>query len=377
MPRYCQNCVLPDTRPGVKLDAAGVCHGCRNAARKRDLDWQARAASFRELVEQVRRKGRRYDCVIPVSGGKDSFWQVVTCLEHGLHPLCVTYRVPFRNALGERNLQRLVALGVDHVDFRPNPDVERKFVEKAFRTRGISGLVTHMAVFAVPLQVAVAYDVPLVVYAENSATEYGTDDPSLEGERLTRRWLMRFGVTDGTTAADWVDDDLSARDLAAYAFPDEDLLAERDVRVVFLGHFFPWDPQNSLAVAAAHGFASRPEGPLVGHYDYANLDDDLLGIHQHAKWYKFGITRSWDTLSMEIRAGRTSRDAAIARLREIGAETPHQAIATFCDWLGIGEADYYAALERFRNPQIWRRRGGRWVIDDFLVPDFAWPADRA
>ena len=124
-----------------------------------------------------------------------------------------------------------------------------------------------------------------------------------------------------------------------------------------------------------HGFEVRAEGPLVGHYDYANIDDDLLSIHQHAKWYKFGITRSWDTLSMEIRNGRLTRAAAVEELRRRGDETPWKAIAAFCDYVSISESDYFRTLERFRNPEIWSRRGDRWVIEDFLVPDFPWPED--
>src|SRR5690606_13085809 len=132
MPRYCARCILPDTRPGVKLVARGVCLGCRNAAVKATLDWSARASQFRELASEARRAGRDHDCVVPVSGGKDSFWQVVTCLEHGLRPLCVTYVYPGRTALGERNLRALVGLGVDHVELRLDPHVERAFIAKAF-----------------------------------------------------------------------------------------------------------------------------------------------------------------------------------------------------------------------------------------------------
>ncbi len=375
MPRYCQSCVLPDTRPGVRLGDDGICQGCKNVDAKKRIDWEARAGAFEQVADAARRQNRKYDCVIPVSGGKDGFWQVQTCLEHGLHPLCVTYHVPFRNELGERNLSKLVELGVDHIDFRPNPAVERAFIKKAFSTRAISGLVPHMAIFALPVQVAVAYDIPLVIYAENSAMEYGTEDDSLTGARLDHRWLMRFGVTDGTTAEDWIDDELTRQGLGPYFFPSDAELEARDIKVVFLGYYYPWDPENSKRIAEQYGFESRKEGPLVGHYSYANIDDELLGIHQHAKWYKFGITRSWDTISMEIRNGRVTRDEAIALLRDSGAEIPWHAIELFCNYVGISQAEYFAILEKFRNPEIWSRRDGLWVIEDFLIDPFDWPED--
>ncbi len=376
MPRYCNQCVLPETRPGVTLDADGVCAGCRSVASKRTVDWQARSEAFERVAEAARSRGALYDCVIPVSGGKDSFWQVVTCLEHGLNPLCVTYAPPFRNQLGEENLRRLVEIGVHHIDFRPNPRVERAFLERAFRERAMSGLVTHMAVFALPVQLAVKFDIPLVVYAENSAVEYGSEDASLTGARLDRRWLERFGVTDGTTAADWIDDvQLSRQDLAPYFLPSEEDIASRDIDVIFLGHFFAWDPERSKRTAEKHGFRGRSDGPVVGHSHFTNIDDDLLPIHQHAKWYKFGITRSFDSLSIEIRAGRVTREEAMERIRAGGGETPWHAIRLFCDYVGMSEHEYFTILEKFRNPEIWSRRDGCWVIEDFLVPDFPWPQD--
>ncbi len=333
--------------------------------------------AFEELADDAKSRATTYDCVIPISGGKDSYWQVVTCLEHGLRPLGVTYVYPGRSAPGKRNLQRLVELGLDHLELCVNPDVERRFIAKAFHTTGTSGLVAHMAIYAWPLQVAVAYGAPLVVYGENSAFEYGTEDDSLIGASVDRKWLARFGVTGDTTAEDWMDDELSARDLVPFRRPSDDEIAARGLKAVFLGHFFPWDPERSLEIARRHGFEARAEGPRVGHYDYVNIDDDMIGVHHHPKWHKFGITRSWDTVSMEIRAGRMTREDAIEVLREHGAETPWPDIEVFCDYVGVSESQYFATLERFRNREIWSRRDGRWVIDGFLIPDFTWPDDPA
>ena len=375
MPRYCSRCILPDTRPGVFLDEEGVCRGCRNAAQKSQLDWSGRAAAFDDLISGVKARGAAHDCLIPVSGGKDSYWQVVTCLERGLKPLCVTYVYPGRTELGRRNLEGLIALGVDHLELRLSPRVERTFVEKAWRKTGISGLVSHMAIYNWPVRIALQQGIPLVVFGENSAFEYGSEDDSLVGSKVDSKWLRTFGVTAGTTAADWVDDELSARDLACLYPPDAEVMATRETDVVFLGHFFPWDPENSLAVASANGFRARTEGARVGHYNFVNIDDDMIGVHHHPKWHKFGITRSWDTLSMEIRAGRLTRDEAISKLRASGDETPHDDIHLFCEYLGIDAAEYHRVLEGFRNQGLWTRQDDRYVIEGFLVDDFPWPAD--
>lgn len=373
--RYCRRCILPDSRPGVLLDAEGVCRGCRNAEKKGRIDWGERAAAFREVAARAKARAEGYDCVIPVSGGKDSYWQVVTCLEHGLVPLCVTYVYPGRTALGERNLRNLIGLGVDHVELRLDPKVERRFVEKAFRKTGISGLVSHMAIYTFPIQLALRFDIPLVIYGENSAFEYGSEDDRLTGAPVDRAWLSRFGVTAGTTAEDWVDDVVTLKHLSALRLPSETALAARQVRAIFLGYYFPWDPLESYRIAEAHGFSARTEGPRVGHYDFVNIDDDMIGVHHHPKWHKFGITRSFDTLSMEIRSGRMTRQEAIATLARKGDETPWDDIARFCDYLGMSTKTYFSILEGFRDRTIWTRRNDRWEIDGFLIPDFDWPSD--
>ncbi len=375
MPRYCASCILPDSRPGVRLDGDGVCAGCRNAAAKAGLDWTARAIQFEALAGEARAAGAAFDCVIPVSGGKDSFWQVATCLEHGLRPLCLTYVYPRRSVLGEQNLAALRALGVAHRELRLDPAAERHFIARAFREKGISGLVSHMAIYAWPIQVAVAEGIPLVVYGENSAWEYGSEDPSLAGAAVDRRWLARFGVTGGTEAADWADEVLTPKHLAPLVLPSDEALAQSGVRPLFLGHYFPWDPERSRRVAIRHGFRARSEGPRVGHYDFVNIDDDMLGVHHHAKWFKFGITRSWDTLSMEIRAGRLTRAGAIERLRTRGDETPWDDIRQFCAYLGMSLTEYFGVMESFRNMEVWRRVDGRWQVPGFLIPDYPWPSD--
>jgi hypothetical protein len=230
----------------------------------------------------------------------------------------------------------------------------------------------HMALFNIPLKIAVRFDIPLVVWGENSAFEYGGTEAERTGFRLDGRWLRKYGVTQGTTAADWVSDDLTARELTPYHGPSEAELAERGVNAVFLGYYFPWDPETSLRVAKANGFAERAEGPRTGYYNYADIDDHFISIHHHLKWYKFGFSRLFDNLSLEIRNGRLTRDEAVAIVCERGDATPHGDIEHFCAFTGMSRTAFDAVLERFRNPDVWTQRAGRWVIDDFLISDWNW-----
>ena len=370
--RYCKHCILPDTRPNIAMDAEGMCSGCRYHATKPQIDWAEREAAFAAVAHKAKEASGGHDCLIPVSGGKDSHWQVIKCLEHGLNPLAVTWRTPGRTEIGELNLDNLVSLGVDHVDFRVNPKVERKFMYEALQRCGSTAVPMHMAIFAVPLNLAARLRIPLVVWGENSGFEYGSPDDALTGFQMDRPWLERFGVTHGTTAEDWISERLSRKELTPYFWPTDVELEQAKVKAVFLGWYFPWDPETTLNVAREHGFVVRGEGPKTGTYDYADIDDDFISIHHWLKWYKFGFTRSWDNLSLEIRNGRLSRANAIEQLRARGDETPHEDIAKLCSFMGIDSKRLFEIAEGFRNSQIWNRSDGNWKIDGFLIPDWDW-----
>src|SRR5690242_19878615 len=160
--RYCKTCITPYNRPNIQFDDAGNCN-CATRTAKDAVDWVEREHLFREVVAHAKARSRGYDCVIPVSGGKDSTWQVVKCLEYGLRPLCVTWRPPGRTIIGQRNLENLIQLGVDHIDWSISPAVEKKFTYLALKKYGTNALPMHMAIFSIPANVAVRFDIPLVI----------------------------------------------------------------------------------------------------------------------------------------------------------------------------------------------------------------------
>ncbi len=368
--KYCPRCITPHNRPHIEFDEAGRCN-CATQQVKREIDWEGRRRVFADLVQDAKKRGRDYDCVIPVSGGKDSTWQVVICLEHGLKPLCVTWKPPLRTEVGARNLANLIGLGVNHIDFSIDPNVEKRFMYQALVRFGSPAIPMHMALFAIPLTIAVRFEIPLVVWGENSALEYGGDEADRKESDLTNRWLLQYGCTFGTTAADWVSEKLSRRDLAPYFWPTDEVLAKAGVRAVFLGCYFCWDPLRSYEVAAAPGFEAD-QRPRTGWYDYADIDDVFISIHHWLKWYKFGFTRTFDNLSLEIRNGRMTRDEAVERLRQTGDERPAEAIEAFCSYVDISVEHFDEVVERFRNRDIWVKRNDTWVIDDFIIAEWKW-----
>ncbi|HZH28340.1 MAG TPA: N-acetyl sugar amidotransferase [Azospirillaceae bacterium] len=371
MIRWCRNCILPDTRPNLVIGPDGVCNACKTHATKPQIDWKERGSAFEAVVANAKARSEGWDCVIPVSGGKDSTWQVVTMLEHGLNPLCVTWKTPARTEIGRRNLENMIALGVDHMDVQISPRVERHFMLKALERYGDSGVPMHMALHAIPLQIALRFNIPLVIFGENPAFEYGSPEQAHMGYRIDGSWLKLFGRTHGTTEVDWRDGMLTDKTMRPYRRPSEAELERADVRAVFLGHYFKWDPQEVFEVASRHGFQAA-ETARTGLWSYADIDDDFISVHHHPKWYKFGFTRLFDNLSVDIRNGRITRADAIEVVRRTGDQTPTEDIEKFCAFVGIPTKRFFEIMETFRNPQVWRNDGGTWRIPGFLIEDWKW-----
>ena len=350
----------------------GVCSACRNFELRKSIDWQKRCDSFSKVAENAKAQNSPYDCLIPVSGGKDSTWQTIVCLEHGLRPLCVTWKPPSRTSLGQENLDNLISLGVDHIDYSINPEVEKKFMLKTFEESGSPAIPMHLAIFHIPLRIAVNFRIPLVIWGENSAFEYGDATEERMGFKLDSNWFRKYGVTGGTIAEDWVSPSLSRKELAAYFGPSHDELERLGTLAVFLGYYFPWDVRTSYDMARKNGFKANPQGSNTGTFEFADIDDDFISIHHYLKWHKFGFSRAFDNLSLEIRHGRITRDHAISTAMKLGDALPMSDIEKFCSFSGISTDRFFQIAESFRNTKIWKREGQTWKIPDYLSADWQW-----
>ena len=372
--KYCNYCVLPDTRPNLIISDDGRCNACHSWNDKKvNINWDERKKALLQLVDHIKKKSINWDCVIPVSGGKDSTWQVIKALELGLKPLCITWKTPARNSLGQQNLENLVNLGVDHIDFSISPTVEKIFTLAALKKAGSLAIPMHMALFAIPLRVAMNYQIPLVLWGENSAMEYGGNEANMLGFKMTNAWLKKYGVTQGTVAQDWVSDRLSLKDLSAYIWPTDVELDEAGVTAAFLGWYLPWDPLETYSIAKNYGFKALEDKPKTGYYQFADVDDEfIISIHHWLKWFKFGFTRLWDNLSIEIRSSRMTRNEAIEIIKERGDEYPTEAIQKFCQWAELSETTFLEIANLFRNNHIWVQQNNQWKINDFLIHNWGW-----
>ena len=354
--KYCNNCILPDTRPNISIMSDGKCSACHYHFTKKKINWKNRKKIFEKIVKTLKKKNYLYDCLIPVSGGKDSTWQVLKILSYGLNPLTFTYKPILRTKIGQANLDNLKKIGVHHVDFTVNEIVEKKFIKKAFIKFGAAGLPMHMAMWNISYNLAKNFSIPLIIWGENSANEYGGTKKDQKLKNLDKKWIKKYGINFNTTAKDWISNDLTEKDLAPYIKSKSTSSNKLNPVSIFLGDFFSWDPLESFKAAKKFGFKENRDKPKTGIYKYADIDDDLISIHHYLKIFKYGFSREYDNLSLEIRNNRLSRNEAIKLVQKIGFKAPTQDIKKFCKLINISNKKFFQVCEKFRNKKIWEKK---------------------
>ena len=363
MIRYCVRCVMPETKPDIFFDDDGVCSACVHFESRAEVDWQERSDELDRVLESYRdRSGQNYDCIIPVSGGKDSTYQVIRMLELDMTPLCVTATTDELSEVGRRNIENLQLLGVDHVAGTTNPRVRRRINRLALTQVGDISWPEHVAIFTVPVRLAVQLHIPLIVWGENPQNEYGAPAAAADERVLTRRWLEEFGGMLGLRVSDLLgQEDISQRDLIQYTYLDDAALARVGGTWLFLGYFTPWDGWGNALISQAHGFETVPrtvEGSLV---NYENLDNVQTGIHDYFKFLKYGFGRATDLACMQIRRGRLSRQDAVHLVGLLDGKFPW----TYLDYpieetlsrIGMSISEFQEVCDRFTNKKVFMLDG--------------------
>lgn len=358
---YCKNCVMPDTKPDLHLDEHGVCNACRSYERRKNIDWDARFQELLAVLERFRRRdGSSWDCIVPVSGGKDSTYQVVRMLQLGLNPLCVTSTTCDLSALGRQNLENLKRLGVDHIEVSPNPLIRAKLNRIGLTQVGDISWPEHVGIFTIPVRAAVQFNVPLIVWGENSQNEYGGPAAAADNNVLNRRWLEEFGGLLGMRVSDLPGQEgIEPKHLIHYTYPSDEELARVGVTGLFLGHYLPWDGLSNALIAQANGFRSYDkvvEGSMV---NYENLDNHQTGIHDYFKFLKFGFGRATDLACLHIRRGRITRQDGIDAVRRLDGRFPWEylgkSLGEILRPLEMSVDEFIAICDKFTNKKIFKR----------------------
>jgi N-acetyl sugar amidotransferase len=354
---YCVKCLYPSTKPDLTFGKDGICSACSNYDSRDQIDWAQRSQDFQSILNQYKSSGN-YDCIVPVSGGKDSTYQVVTLLEHGAKPLCVTATTDSLSELGRKNIENIKSLGVDYLEFTFNPKLRRRINKFCLEKLGDISWPEHVTIFTLPIRIAVALNIKLVVWGENPQNEYGGPAASTQNKTLNRRWLEEFGGLLGLRVTDLKDIlQIDPKDLINYSYPSQDELDRVGVTGVFLGYYFPWDGYNNAEIAKKHGFSTFHKNVEGSICDYENLDNHQTGIHDYFKFLKYGFGRATDIACNHIRRGRLDRKTALEQVLANDGKFPwtclDKRIEEILAEIGMDLNSFVKVCDQFTNKKIF------------------------
>lgn len=367
---YCKRCVMPDTKPDLYIDDEGICSACRSYEQRNEVDWAQRKEELAVILDKYKNKaGDNWDCIVPVSGGKDSTYQVIRMLQLGLNPLCVTSTTCDLSPLGRKNIENLKHLGVDYVEMSPNPRIRAKLNRIGLTQVGDIAWPEHVGIFTIPVRAAVQFNVPLIVWGENSQNEYGGPAAAASNNVLNRRWLEEFGGLLGMRVSDLVGTDgIEAKHLISYTYPSDEDLKRVGVTGLFLGHYIPWDGLSNSLIAQAHGFHTYEkvaEGSMV---NYENLDNHQHGIHDYFKFLKFGFSRATDHACLHVRRERLTRQDGMDIVKNLDGKFPWEYLGKSLEDilrpLDMTVSEFIALCDKFTNKKIFKRDAKGALIKD-------------
>jgi N-acetyl sugar amidotransferase len=399
--KFCKKCVISNQRPNsaveyqhtkesakktIAFDENGICDACRLAEEKHHrIDWNDREKKLVELCDRHRSKDGSYDCIVPGSGGKDSFYAAhVLRHKYGMHPLTVTWAPHIYTPWGWQNFQSWIHAGFDNLLSTPNGMVHRLLTRLAVENIFHPFQPFIFGQKSLAPKMAILHKIPLVFYGENEA-EYG--NPIADTNTAKRDWQY-FTTPDkskiflgGTSVAELTEDfGVEACDLQPYLPADPEQVAKVGVEVHYLGYYLKWHPQSCYYYSKEHSdFQASPERTPGTYSKYNSIDDRIDDFHYYTTWIKFGIGRATYDAAQEIRSRDITRDEGVALVKRFDGEFPERFADEIFQYLSIpaktfGRAarqfeqpvidrDYFHEMtNRFRSPHLWHRANGNWSL---------------
>ena len=363
---------MPNTKPDLIIDDFGICNACSSFNNRTNIDWEARYKDLLEITNKYKSRNQsNWDCVIPVSGGKDSTYQVVKILQLGLNPLCVTSTTCDLSEIGRMNIENIKKLGVDYIEFSPNPIIRSKLNRIGLINIGDISWPEHVGIFTIPVRVAVQYNIPLIIWGENSQNEYGGPAADSENNHLTRKWLEEFGGLLGMRVSDLTSyEGIENKHLISYTYPTDKELQQIGVTGLFLGYYLPWDGLSNMLIAQANGFITYDKIVEGSYVNYENLDNHQTGIHDYFKFLKFGFGRASDIASLHIRRGRITRHDGIDSVKKLDGLFPWEylgkSLHEILKPLNISIDEFIKICDKFTNKKLFIRDVNGNLIKDSL-----------
>ncbi|MGI0482880.1 N-acetyl sugar amidotransferase [Geminocystis sp. CENA526] len=372
--KYCTKCVYPQVSVNLELDEEGVCSACRVAEKFEELSeefWAMREQKFAKIVDRIVKKNQsNYDCIIPVSGGKDSYFQTYIMAEkYGLKPLLVTYHGNNYLPEGDYNRDRMRHLfNADHLVYGPSVEVLKKLNRICFKKMGDMNWQNHCGIFTLPVIVAVKFNIPLVIWGETTWDISGMYEPDDFVE-----FSNRVRHEHGLRGYEWYDlinepdEPLTEKDMMWAKYPTDEEILKVGVRGLYIGNFFKWNPYKHTDLMKQKYQWKEAEQPFERTYRrISNLDDRYEnGIHDLLKFVKFGYGRASDHASKDIRLGYMSREEGIEKVREMDHVVSSD-LEYWLNYVNMTETEFWEIADTFRNPRVW------WIENDMWYKDNIW-----
>jgi N-acetyl sugar amidotransferase len=377
---YCKRCVYPkNTQPNVLFDQEGVCSGCRAVERRKNVAWDERKQRLEEILEEYKQIASEsdapYDCIIPVSGGKDSHYQVYLMTEvYDMNPLLVSYNHSYNTKIGLRNLRNLVdKSGCDLIRYNTSKQTAKKLSKYQLYKTGDITWHYHAGIMTFPIQTAVQYGIPLMIWGESGyrykAGMYNAEDVIEFTEKERQEHDMR-----GLEPKDILDDPKSQEhgitqtDLAPFEYPSDEAIENVGFRGIYLDNFMRWDPiPQTKKMIKKWDFATRPVGEHQSNRTFlcfSEIEDAANGTHDYLKYLKYGYGRATDHAAREVRHGRMTREEAIELVEEYDHNRPAD-LDYILDFLDMTEQQFLDAIEPMRDENIWNQTDeGEWILTD-------------
>ncbi len=352
---WCKGCTTPSSRPRIEFDERGYCNACKRGQEKIQIDWQTKHDQFQSLIKDKLKESpnRQYDCIVPVSGGKDSHFQSwyaknklgLSVLTVAVDPLCIS-------EVGKKNRDNLgKAVGVDMVVIKPNPVVYAKLTSICFKKYGNPYIPFLYLVFSACARIAIEKNIPLFLYGENGETEYGGSTEALyqklDADGVHARIL---GHSHCPTPDKWADEfGIDEKDLTIYQEPKPEEFERSKTIRLFLSDYFPWN--NNYALNASlnilKGFkTSNTRTP--GSYTFGSGIDDIIDhLYLWLMWPKFGYYRSSKYAAKDIREGKLTYEGAIELVRLYDHEFPWNDFDAILSVLDLSEDEFWEIAKTY------------------------------
>ena len=372
MLEYCKNCLMPSTRPDLRLNDEMICNACISYKDKNLIDWDKRSDELKKILKKYKKTNLgEWNCIVPVSGGKDSTYQALKMLELDMRPLCVTSSTCHLSEIGRKNIENLKHLGVDLIEFSPNIKIRKQLNRIGLTTVGDIAWPEHVGIFTIPINISVKFNIPLIIWGENSQNEYGGPAADAESNILNRRWLEEFGGLNSLRVTDISENyNIDPLKLIPYKYPSDEQLKSVGTTGIFLGYYISWDPIENAFFAQKNGFdfSNEPvEGSMV---EYENLDNLQHGIHDYFKFLKFGFGRATDQASYHIRRSKITREEGLKIIKERDGKFPWTYLGikleVILENIGMKLEEFERIADQFTNKKLFVLDNNKNLVRDNL-----------